>query len=172
MYGCSMKKQRGYAPPVVYVAIGSAIVIGLVSWVAYTYKLKFEASEANHALFVGQVTAMTTIIKKDIEIKEDKRARITSDLTEKNEKLKTDLNDTYADYQRLLNDKERAGSGGVPALSDTAESIDSPDAKARLNRAMEFLETGVLRDLARPRDEAVNRNIIGKEWVDQQIDVD
>ena len=167
-----MNKQSGFGSPILYGVGLLVVLLGLVSTYAYTLRLEIKAEKANHALFVGQVTAMTSIIQKDIEVKENERARITSDLTEKNEKLKTDLDTAYDKYERMRHDKERAGSSRVSSLSDTTKSLDSPNAKARLNRAMEFLEEGVLSDLAKPRDEAVNRNQVGKEWLDKQMSVD
>ncbi len=167
-----MNKQSGFGSPILYGVGLLVVLLGLVSTYAYTLRLEIKAEKANHALFVGQVTAMTSIIQKDIEVKENERARITSDLTEKNEKIKTDLDTAYDKYERMRHDKERAGSSRVSSLSDAAKIIDCPDSEAGLDKALELLESGVLRDLAKPRDEAVNRNQLSKEWLDKQMGVD
>lgn len=82
------------------------------------------------------------------------------------------LNRLHADYQRLrIADKARTSGERISSLSDAAGRINCPDARAEFAKRLERLEVGIHERILRSRDEAIDRTIACKKYVDRITEI-
>lgn len=155
--------------PTAYIALGSIILnIGLLGY-SFTTKMQLRASEGQFRAFVSE-TEKQGAIQEAVNLKEvAKRDKLTAELRVKNGKLQTDLDRSHAEYKRLL--KLKADSRPMPTLPEAAGGIAKPEYEARLARALEQLEAGILSELAESRDQAINQANFCSAFVSKQYEV-
>jgi hypothetical protein len=131
------------------------IVIAVLGWTLVVQRGKYDLLEARYEAFKAQTAAEGL---KAASAQKDLKAaylQIADTLEKTRVNLHAQLDKSYADYERLRKSAD-SSSNRVRSLTEAITNIDCGAAtKARLERALEQIEAGVLRELGKPRDAAV-----------------
>lgn len=156
---------------VVLIILAVAIIAPTIGW--WQSALRLDLCEAKYQSFEDKTRLAGERSQKEKDARETELA--TAAVT-----IQGELNETriardkrYAEFERLLASAQAAGAsgGGTSGAAPTAARLSCPNGGAEFNSALAGFEVAVSREILKSRDEAIERNIACKAYIERITEI-
>lgn len=155
--------------PEAWVILGMGVLLVILSVTWWSTDNKLKVCTAEYAGFTAKTQAAGEIAEKNRQATETALASAAVNIQGDLNETRVNRDKRYADFQRLLSAAKAAGASSSRAsdTSDPSPRLSCSNASAELNSRMAGFEAEVVGTILKSRDEAIERNIACKHYIEQ-----